>query len=353
MCSNALKHIVAFIWILLVAATPLAYAQFGFAASASYMMTNNQSYAAYNSAMAGIEASWHSGSLQQRFADDFELGLTASIGVIAKPIAGHRIGLVGDVRAPIGQHWRYVIGLGLSAYTNPYSASHNEENIFIGSTLNCLIDLRLQYRINNLCHLSVGLLHTSNGSLLRPNQGLNFLQMDIGFDFDTERNSDNASPDTPTTSPTLNTLPLRNNEVGFTLSAGLVQGQYGAIVDYYFCYDLSLNYMHYLSPKWAVGGSADVWFNFADRTVFAYEKLRYDFPAYLSVMIAGERHWGPLSLKAGIGPHIIASPASKIPFYERVGTYYNWRTHYVGVALNAHAGKIEFIEWSYGHRFSI
>ena len=41
------------------------------------------------------------------------------------------------------------------------------------------------------------------------------------------------------------------------------------------------------------------------------------------------------------------------PFYERSGAYYNFGKNYVGVAVNAHGGRVEFIEWTYGRRFGI
>ena len=54
-----------------------------------------------------------------------------------------------------------------------------------------------------------------------------------------------------------------------------------------------------------------------------------------------------------MGPQLIVSSFVTIPIYERLGAYYNWGSNYVGVAVNAHAAKAEFIEWSYGRRFPI
>ena len=64
-----------------------------------------------------------------------------------------------------------------------------------------------------------------------------------------------------------------------------------------------------------------------------------------------ELFWGPLSIKAGIGLVVAASNQVTIPIYESVGAYYNFGRNFVGVALNANAGRIEFIEWTYGRRF--
>ena len=66
-----------------------------------------------------------------------------------------------------------------------------------------------------------------------------------------------------------------------------------------------------------------------------------------------EFFWGPLSIKAGAGPVLLCSPQVTTPFYERAGAYYNFGKNYVGVAVNAHGGRVEFIEWTYGRRFGI
>ena len=76
----------------------------------------------------------------------------------------------------------------------------------------------------------------------------------------------------------------------------------------------------------------------------------YRLPLYLRGMGVMEFFWGPLSLKAGVGLVMVASKEVTLPVYERVGAYYNFGRNYVGVALNATAGRIEFIEWTYGRR---
>ena len=72
-----------------------------------------------------------------------------------------------------------------------------------------------------------------------------------------------------------------------------------------------------------------------------------------SAMAFAEFFWGPVSLKAGIGPNIVVSPQVTIPYYERLGVYYNFGNNYAGVAVNAHGGRVEFIEWTYGRRFPV
>ncbi|MBP3763087.1 MAG: acyloxyacyl hydrolase [Bacteroidales bacterium] len=314
----------------------------------SYMMTNNSSYSHYNAVTYGIDLAWW----YRSFGADYwrvhrhypSFGLKASYVFIPRGVAGDRIGLVGLLRRPLGRQWDLDIGLGLSAYTRPFSLTGDSLNIFIGSLINCLIDLSISYRATEHSMLHLSLLHTSNGMLYRPNQGLNYLQVGMAYWLGPIRTAKPARLDEePHWSP---------SEFGVALSLGTVMSRREEQRGYYPCYDLSLHFMHYLSPTFAVGGTLDFWYNDVDSRQIARTGDIHAFPLYVSALAGFEAFFGPLSIKAGIGPNLIASNEVSIPFYERVGAYYNFGDgrHYAGVALNAHAGRIEFIEWTYGYR---
>ena len=118
---------------------------------------------------------------------------------------------------------------------------------------------------------------------------------------------------------------------------------------HFLCYDLSGSYQYYLDPAVAVGLTVDLWYNFAADAEIVYAKKEYKLPVNVGLLPYVEGFWGAMSIKAGIGP-TVGTPMIDIPFYERVGVYYNFASAYAGVALNAHAGKIEFIEFAYGMR---
>ena len=315
---------------------------------AGFMAPTDFSNMDYSRSCASIELSWW--QRPEAMADiNTTLGVKFSFAAIPNSVAGQRIGVLGALRAPISRRCsrlEYEFGLGLSAFTRPYCYTGDPENIFIGPLINGLVDFLLIYDISETMQLSLALVHTSNGCLYLPNKGFNFFQLDWGIKF----GGDCRYPLQQQPSATLLKSP---HEVGFTLSPGLRESEYNPLDEYAFCYDVSLNYQYYTSSRFAVGVTLDFWYNFFDSRICQQDGRPVPTPVNIAVMAFMEKHWGPISLKAGIGPEIYTHGLTKIPYYERLGCYYNFGPHYVGLAVNAHAVKAEFVEWSYGYRFTI
>ena len=314
-----------------------------------YMMTNNSSYSCYNTATYGgaVAVAWRptGNAYWQHFWRWPSFGVKGSYAHIVDSPAGDRVGLNGFVCAPLAKRWAWSLGLGLSAYTKPRSLTGDTNNIFIGSLVNCLIDVGMAYRLTDRLSLSAHLLHTSNGMLRRPNQGLNFLQVDITYHLSAEN-----------TQVPQDTLPLVMPAVprwewGLSLGPGTVMSRNPRIRGYYGCYDLGVNYLRYASPVVAYGGTLDLWYNGADRPLLRMAGNPYTMPLYMSAMAMAELFCGPLSLRVGLGTVVMGSLQISIPYYERVALFYNFGHRYTGISLNAHGGRVEFIEWTYGVRF--
>ena len=322
-----------------------------FSLNCGYMMPNNSAYSDNASPTFGVDVTWWSRGIdsslwRSRSGCPF-FGIKASYAHIPNSIAGDRLGLTGQLRAPLFrlEKWEWSVGLGLSAYTRPRSITGDTNNIFIGSLINCLIDLGVTYRPTDRLFLSARVLHTSNGMLMWPNMGLNYFQLDLGYTFGNRH---------PERYPEVESSPkFHKREFGIAISPGTVMARDRDFEGYYFCYDLSLYYQRYTSPMFSFGGAVDLWYNFCDTRHLNREDGVYNIPLYVSAMAMMEYFWGPVSLKAGIGPNIVVSPQVTIPFYERVGVYYNFSNNYLGVAVNAHGGRVEFIEWTYGRRFPV
>lgn len=320
-----------------------------FSLNGGYMMPNNSAYRANASSTFGVDVTWWGRGIDtaywraRRHYPSF--GLRASYAHIPNSVAGDRFGLVGLLRQPLfgSRHWDWSVGLGLSAYTRPRSITGDTNNIFIGSLINCLIDLGIAWHPMDCLYLAARVLHTSNGMLMWPNMGLNYFQFDLGYSFGQR---------TPRTFPTTVAEPRSpQSEFGIAISPGMVMSRDQDFDGYFFCYDISLYFQRHTSPVFAFGGAIDLWYNTNDTRHLEREDSPYRLPLYVSAMAMMELFWGPVSLKMGVGPNILVSPQVTIPFYERVGAYYNFGTNYVGVAVNAHGGRVEFIEWTYGHRF--
>ena len=316
-----------------------------------YMMPNNTSYSDNSSLTLGLDITlWSRGidSSYWRVHRNFPFfGIKASFSAIPNSPAGDRFGITGLLQQPFekSSRWAWSFGLGLSVYTRPRSITGDTNNIFIGSLVNCLIDIGLTFRPAKQLYLSAHVLHTSNGMLMWPNMGLNYIQLDLGYSFG------NRIPEEPYTETGSAALP--RNEFGLAFSPGWVMSRDRDFDGYYFCYDLSLYLQHYTSPTFAFGGAVDLWYNTCDTRHLDREEGAYQLPLYISAMAMMEFFWGPLSIKAGAGPVLLCSPQVTTPFYERAGAYYNFGKNYVGVAVNAHGGRVEFIEWTYGRRFGI
>lgn len=322
-----------------------------------YAMPNNFNMMEYSRGTFGIDATWLSrrtGTEYWRLRKHYPaFGLRASFAFIPDAVYGHRIGLAGLVQAPLGRLVDYHIALGLSSFTRPQSITGDQENIFISSVVNCLIDVGFDLRLGHRYLLSASLLHSSNGMLLFPNKGLNFLQLGaavkLGNDY--ERQLDWL--DSRALLPPDSTLQPPASELNIALAGGAVMSRDTAYPGYYPCYDLALTFQRYASPTFAYGATLDLWYNLVDRPQLLDEHASYRLPLYLSALGVMEFFWGPLSIKAGLGFSIVSSPQVSSPLYERVGAYYNLRRAFLGVALNAHGGRIEFIEWTLGYRFPL
>ncbi len=333
--------------LLLLPLAGTAQSYWGVTLNGGVMLANDMAHNALVAPYADIDAAWWhpvGGShywMQRHRMPRF--GLQASYAHIVNGIAGDRLGLMAMLGGSLGRRLDYAAGIGLSAYTRPRSITADTANIYIGSLLNCLIELRLEYALSDHWALTASAVHTSNGLLYRPNQGLNFLQMGAQW-----RSTPRVAP------PQRRSFsPLSVHEVGFTLSPGFAMSHNISQEGYYFCYDLSLNYLYRIDSILAVGGTVDVWYNFSHPQQYIWYDDPYSLPFYIGAMAVVESSWGPLSIRAGIGPELLRSTRVKIPFYERVGAYYNFGRHYTGIALHAHAGQIDFIEWSYGYRIPV
>lgn len=319
----------------------------------SYAAPNNFNMMEYACGAASVDVTWVSRQAGNEYWQLYKhypsFGLRGSFAFIPEALYGHRIGVVGLVRAPIGKWVDYSFGMGLSTYTKARCFTGDEENIFISSAVSCLIDVGLNFRIGDNVLLNASLLHSSNGMLYKPNKGVNFLQVGVAAKLGNRYEKELDWEHSRTLIDSVPAFPEKEWSVAF--SGGAVMSRDSLMDGYYPCYDLTFYFQRYMNPLFAIGGAVDFWFTGSDWNLIRRDQSNYRIPLYLSGMGMMEFFWGPLSLKAGVGLTVIASNQQTIPVYERVGAYYNFGRNYMGVALNAHGGRIEFIEWTYGRRF--
>lgn len=278
------------------------------------------------------------------------VGVRASLEYVPHGISGSRLGVVGLLRAPLWGRLDYSLAAGISAFSRSRFITHDTSNIFVSSLLCCLVDVGVVYNVSNSFALTASFLHSSNGNMVRPNKGLNFLQLGVAYRLGVP----DEEPDWRHARQSIDTVPpYCRHELGFTLSPGFSTSRHTRQEGLYLDYDISLNYRYYHNPLISTGLTVDLWFNGSHWTRFVWYDEPYYVPVYVSAMLTIEGHWGPVSIGGGVGSTLLASSMVDMPLYERLGVYYNWGNNLVGVAINAHGVKAEFIEWSYGRRFGI
>ena len=231
-----------------------------------YAMPNNFNMMEYAQGAVGLDIAWMHRSVGNEYWQLYRhyptFGLRGSFLYLHKAVYGHRFGIIGLVKAPLGKRIDYSIGAGLSFFTKPQSLTGDTTNIFISSVVSCLIDVGFDFRLDERTILTASLLHSSNGMLLFPNKGLNFLQLGVrvklGNDYERMLDWQHAREQIT------DGRPATLREWSVALALGTVMSRDPDFKGYYPCYDLAVYYQHYLTPVFAVGGTVDLWYNFCD-----------------------------------------------------------------------------------------
>lgn len=288
---------------------------------------------------------WH------RFWDEPMIGVRANYAHIWNSVAGDRLGLAWTLNGPLLGHLSWTYSVGLSMYTKPYSVTHDTTNSFIGSPLNCLIDLGFMYELplseRLTAALTAKLVHSSNGYLYKPNHGLNYLQAELGLRYGPARRHYRHRPSF------FGDSTFHGYGRPFLLVApGAVMSRYDDLDDiiYYPTYLLQLGYIRQVHPCFAIGGALDLSYNFSHRRMAPTDEL----PVYPAAFGFFDTQWGPLTLRLGLAHYLAYYPLNWEQYYERVAVYYrigNAGHHLVGAGMKVHYDHIDFIEWSYIYEF--
>lgn len=319
------------------------------------------------------------------------MGVRGNFTYFPNDIAGHRIGISGFLQQPLlefrhridsigdfREHLNLEMDFGLAFYTNPYCRTPNPDNVFIGSYANCMIQIGLSYarRMRDMSQvvLAAKFAHSSNGYLRKPNKGLNYLQLSVGYTL-SDRNlyqrggvreslfSDgNDKTWAKTYRPWLgrefdpvDNPAFRGGEWLVSYAPGIVMPRYsGARRKYFYAHTAQLGWLYRFNPARAVGATLDLTYNYSHTAVIAHWNEGYSLPFYIAASAAYEATYHRFTIHAALAAYITRSEHGTTPLYERVGLYYNLSKeyrpvrHFVGVALKSHMAHIDFIEWHYG-----
>ena len=290
----------------------------------------------------------------------YEYGLKANYARIPDGIAGDRFGLGGFVTTPLAHVNRLIapvdlsfqLGSGLGFYTRPKEITHDEANEFIGSVVNCVIDFGPVLTVpvgqqGGAIVLGGKFVHNSNGYLRKPNMGLNFLQGEVGWRFPTRPSAARHASDTLRYSSRYDA----HTGAFITVAPGVTVPRHDLATNdiFYPAYTFQLGWRYAYQPCRSIALATDLAYNFADDYACHLSGEQPPLPLFVGLCAQHETHWGPLSLRLGLGYYVWQSfPDGKV--YERVGVFYHFgeqARHSLGIAIKANTSHADFIEWSY------
>lgn len=250
---------------------------------------------------------------------------------------------------------------GLSYITKKYDALNNPLNIAIGSSVTFYfnLDLSLYYPIPNSnfeLRLSSGLIHNSNGSVKKPNYGLNQFVFSTGLAYKIrEKNVD----DNIDTESLIIEKPHEFHAMATIIKTEEYSRDFFGRDGNYICSTISAGYNYRYSSIGKLGLSTDLFYN---------ENLYYDYDpvndslirlynsfkdiARFGISVGHELIYKKIGLVTFLGAYAYKKAGPDDHFYFRVGVrYYPIKNVYINLTLKGFGFKAHYIESGIG--FSI
>ncbi len=240
------------------------------------------------------------------------------------------------------------LDFGLSYYTNPYNEITNPDNIFIGSNLNCYINVGtgVRFKVDNFLDITPKIIfyHSSNGTIKRPNRGTNGLSGGIEFNYHLNGRQKYKPLDTAY-------IFTPKNSIYFTEAVGIRNAPNKKL---YFANTFQIGYKRMFHPIFGYGGGFDFMYSGAVIPEYysPHKKVSgRSIAAYGSYNIV----YNKLDLHLAIG-YYLYKPHHDLytSIYERVALKYMFGKnlkHSVGIMMKVHIGSIDYIEWAYSFNF--
>lgn len=284
----------------------------------------------------------------------FGFGFTSSVNYF--PEIGRPQAFYGFFEIPFtyrGNHRRFQLGyftqIGIGYNLNPYDSTSNPLNQYIGSNLNAYIHfgVNAEYKLSDRLQLfaSAGMKHYSNGSVKKPNSGINLSPISLGI----RTNLGKILP-IPIKVPEYPNLEKR----GFwniALYSGFKNYDVGEST--YFRGGLGVNYLWEVSYKFRAGVGVDMFYAAGMESRFSEESFNFEDKTSLALVASGEwKLTDRLFMPLGVGFYIYRSETNQeiSGFYERIGFRYRILDELsAGVQIKAHKAKADFFEFTIGY----
>ena len=297
-------------------------------------------------------------------------GLALRYGCLDHPMFGSKLALFWFIDGQfVRTKWfsfRYQYGFGAAYFANCYDWKLNPENIIIGSHITAHIDLNLSlmFRVSKQMELALrgNFSHSSNGAIKYPNYGVNPISVNVAL-----RYHFNPMPQPIYTIDTITKFhPINSFHITVVPTWRKSKKDYqakpddGSVDRYkdnpnYFAGMIQLGYYRQFHPKYRYGAGIDLMYSSELRRHLEPNDKSAEWKfmtcaAYISFEVMYNR----FVLHTALAYYLYRYADFYTPYYERagfkimLGPKYN---HYVGMALKAHAGTVDYIEWTYGCDF--
>lgn len=271
-------------------------------------------------------------------------------------ILGSRVALYGYFNGRIYENkyfgLNYKVGGGLSLWTKKYDEKLNPYNVYIGTTLNCHINLEIGAFYKMTPHLdlllSAVISHSSNGAVALPNRGVNALSGQLGVRYHLNGRKQPAD--------ILDTLQFYpKNSLYFTEAPGILESHRGGETKLHYANTFQIGYARQFNQKFRYGAGFDLMYS-TELLMMIPEEQRNDYWRALNSAVYANFDvvYNRLVLHIAFATYIYKSFDFFIPVYERVGVKYMLgenKNHSLGVMMKVHFGSIDYIEWAYSFQF--
>ncbi|ELR71839.1 hypothetical protein C900_02214 [Fulvivirga imtechensis AK7] len=248
---------------------------------------------------------------------------------------------------------KYKLGLGLGYNTEKYHKEYNNKNNVLGTDLNFGVILETEYQRELtdrfFLHLHVALTHFSNGSIKKPNSGINVVSSNLGVSYLINYQK--------TAYTYIEEEPVEEKGLGYTLtlSAGMHEyskqgsGQYPFFV-------LSGLVDKRLNHKSALGITLEWFASLSMRNEIKYDVWLTDQekPDWhrVGIALSHELFVNSVSLISQAGYYVYDEYNYFGKIYLRLGVRKYFNDHiYSSLVVKSHAAKAEAAEFALGWRF--
>lgn len=249
------------------------------------------------------------------------------------------------------QTTQFKVSSGLAYITKVYDSTKNRENIAISSHFNLAINIGISSKINltRKTYISLGLcaLHYSNGSIKKPNYGLNFILGNFSYN-----HSFGSYKKGPKPEPNKNT---KENATYSIIFVGGIKEAGDPGGPKYFVQSLSFSYLKTYQNLLHYGVGFDV---MHDASAFVH--IRQDsLPRYsminefkIGIPIQGEMSLDKFSFFGDFGVYLYNKDPHVGLLYQRIGVKYSIFSFLkLQLALKTHLNVADYIEFGLTYKF--